>query len=88
MTQQDRCERAVRPRARVSGPRYIEARAALDNGKPAEPPTRPFESATLKAHLEAYYGMRITTIKGRTRPRRDNRRPGGCVRWRGWPTAR
>jgi hypothetical protein len=59
MTRQGSFKRAVRQLARESGQRYTEARAALEKGKTAERPTRPFEHAALKAHLEAHYGIRI-----------------------------
>ncbi|MBV8139113.1 MAG: aminoglycoside phosphotransferase family protein [Deltaproteobacteria bacterium] len=62
MTKQGSFKRAVRQRARESGQRYTEARAALEKGKSAERPTRPFEHAALKAHLEAHYGIRITSM--------------------------
>jgi hypothetical protein len=62
MTKQGSFKRAVRQRARESGQRYTEARAALEAGKSAERPARPFELAALKAHLEAQYGIRITAI--------------------------
>src|SRR5205823_56982 len=55
-------KRAVRQRARESGQRYTEARAALAKGKSEEPLTRPFEHAALKAHLEAHYGIRVTSM--------------------------
>jgi hypothetical protein len=60
MTKQGSFKRAVRRRARRSGQRYTEARAALESGRSAEWPVRPFEHAELKAHLEAQYGIRIT----------------------------
>ncbi len=73
MTAQGSFKRAVRRRARESGQRYTEARAALDMGKSAERPTRPFEPAALKAHLEARYGIGIRWMAPidhpRTRPR-------------------
>ena len=59
MTRQGSFKRAVRQLACESGQRYTEARAALEKGKTAERPTRPFEHAALKAHLEAHYGIRI-----------------------------
>ena len=62
MTQQGSFKRAVRQRARESGQRYTEARAALEKGKSAERPARPFEPAALQAHLEAHYGIRITSM--------------------------
>jgi aminoglycoside phosphotransferase (APT) family kinase protein len=42
--------------------RYTKARAALAMGKSAERPTRPFEHAALKAHLESHYGIRIISM--------------------------
>src|SRR5215472_5800853 len=62
MTKQGSFKRAVRQLARESGQRYTEARAALEKGKSAERPRRPFEHAALKAHLEAHYGIRITSM--------------------------
>lgn len=73
MTRQGSFKRAVRQRARESGQRYTDARAALDKGRSAERPTRPFELEVLKAHLEARYGIGITRMAPidhpRTRPR-------------------
>src|SRR5215469_435430 len=62
MTKQGSFKRAVRRSARESGQRYTEARAALAKGKSAEQPTRPFQHTALKAHLEAHYGIRITSM--------------------------
>jgi aminoglycoside phosphotransferase (APT) family kinase protein len=62
MTKQGSFKRLVRQRARESGQRYTEARAALQKGKSAERPRRPFEHGALKAHLEAHYGIRITSM--------------------------
>lgn len=67
MTKQGGFKRAVRQRARESGQRYTEARAALDKAKTVyplfgHPSARPFEHAALKAHLEARYGVRITSM--------------------------
>jgi hypothetical protein len=62
MTKQGSFKRAVRQRARETGERYTEARAALEKGKSPARPTRPYEHAALKAHLEAHYGMRITSM--------------------------
>src|SRR5437879_6305715 len=62
MTRQGSFKRAVRKRARESGQRYTEARAAMDKGKSAVPVHRPFEHAALKAHLEERYGIRITSL--------------------------
>ena len=62
MTKQGSFKRAVRQSARESGQRYTEARAEFAKGKSAELPTRPFEHAALKAHLEAHYGIRITSM--------------------------
>ncbi len=73
MTKQGSFKRAVRKRARESGQRYTEARAALEAGKSAERPTRPFEHEALKAHLEAHYGIYINSMAPiddpRSRPR-------------------
>ena len=67
MTKQGSFKRTVRQRARETGQRYTEARAAMEKGKrvyPAfgHPSARPFEHAALKAHLEARYGIRITSM--------------------------
>lgn len=62
MTRQGSFKRAARQRARASGQRYTEARAALEKGRSPDRPTRPFERAALKAHLEARYGIRITSV--------------------------
>jgi Ser/Thr protein kinase RdoA (MazF antagonist) len=62
MTKEGSFKRAVRQLARESGQRYTEARAALQKGKSAERPARPFEHAALKAHLEAHYGIRIASM--------------------------
>ncbi|MGH9370580.1 MAG: phosphotransferase enzyme family protein [Vicinamibacterales bacterium] len=62
MTKQGGFKRAVRKRARESGQRYTEARAAMDKGKSAVPLHRPFEHAAVKAHLEERYGIRITSL--------------------------
>lgn len=73
MTRQGSFKRAVRRRARESGQRYTDARAALEQGRSAERPVRPFELGALRAHLEAQYGIGITGIvpidHPRTRPR-------------------
>lgn len=73
MTRQGSFKRAVRQHARESGQRYTEARAALDRGRSAERPNRPFELEALRAHLEARYGIGITGMvpidHPRTRPR-------------------
>ncbi|MFC0623396.1 phosphotransferase enzyme family protein [Kribbella deserti] len=63
MTKQGSFKRAVRRLARETGQRYTEARAVLE--KAGESPfarTRPFEHATLNAHLEAQYGIRVTSV--------------------------
>lgn len=62
MTKQGSFKRAVRKRARESGQRYTEARAAMDEGDSSEPPHRPFEQTSLRAHLEERYGIRITSL--------------------------
>jgi aminoglycoside phosphotransferase (APT) family kinase protein len=75
MTKQGSFKRAVRQRARESGQRYTEARAALERaGASPFADTRPFERTALQAHLEARYGMRITSMapidyEPATRPR-------------------
>jgi aminoglycoside phosphotransferase (APT) family kinase protein len=64
MTKQGSFKRAVRRRARETGERYTEARAALEQGKAPEPPTpaRPYELSALEAHLKARYGIPITSL--------------------------
>lgn len=62
MTKQGSFKRAVRQRARATGERYTEARAALEQGKTADRRPRPFDRAALTAHLEAQYGTRITSL--------------------------
>src|SRR5207253_2466513 len=62
MTKQGSFKRAVRQRARQSGERYTEARAALEKGKSAERPTRPFDLAAIRTHLEENYGIGITSV--------------------------
>jgi Ser/Thr protein kinase RdoA (MazF antagonist) len=67
MTKQGSFKRAVRQRAREAGQRYTEARAAIEKRErvyPAfgHPSARPFDHAALKAHLEARYGIRITSM--------------------------
>ncbi|WP_432894011.1 phosphotransferase [Kribbella sp. CA-245084] len=75
MTKQGSFKRAVRQHARRSGQRYTEARADMELA--ARQPfvhARPFEHAALTAHLEAQYGIRITSLASidddpTTRPR-------------------
>jgi hypothetical protein len=67
MTKQGGFKRAVRQRARESGQRYTEARAAMDKAKRVypvfgHPSARPFEHEALMAHLEARYGITITSM--------------------------
>jgi Ser/Thr protein kinase RdoA (MazF antagonist) len=75
MTKQGSFKRAVRQHARRSGQRYTEARADLElAGRQPFVHTRPFEHAALTAHLEAQYGIRITSLASidddpNTRPR-------------------
>lgn len=67
MTKQGSFKKAVRQRARESGQRYTEARAAMDKGESPDRRVRPFEHAALKAHLEDRYGIRITSMAPITR---------------------
>jgi hypothetical protein len=75
MTKQGSFKRAVRQHARRTGQRYTEARADLEIAeKQAFVHARPFGHAALTAHLEAQYGIRITSLASvdddpRTRPR-------------------
>ena len=63
MTKQGSFKRAVRQRARKNGQRYTEARAELETAnRQTFARTRPFEHAVLKNHLEAHYGIRITSL--------------------------
>ncbi|GAB3761270.1 phosphotransferase enzyme family protein [Microlunatus parietis] len=63
MTKQSSFKRAVRERARATGQRYTQARADLELANRQEfVHSRPYEQATLKAHLEAHYGIRIDSI--------------------------
>ncbi len=75
MTKQGSFKRAVRRHARRTGQRYTEARADLETAeRQAFVHARPFEHAALTAHLEAQYGLRITSLASidddpKTRPR-------------------
>lgn len=75
MTKQGSFKRAVRQHARRTGQRYTEARADLEIAeRQAFVHARPFEHAALTAHLEAQYGLRITSLASidddpKTRPR-------------------
>ncbi|MEV8374845.1 phosphotransferase [Kribbella sp. NPDC056861] len=63
MTKEGSFKRAVRERAQATGLRYTEARAALEEGRRSPfAQTRPVEFAELRAHLEARYGVGITSI--------------------------
>ncbi|GAA1603193.1 hypothetical protein GCM10009804_69530 [Kribbella hippodromi] len=63
MTKEGSFKRAVRQRARETGLRYTEARAALEKGRTSPfARTRPVEFAELRAHLERRYGIRIASI--------------------------
>jgi aminoglycoside phosphotransferase (APT) family kinase protein len=64
MTKQGSFKRAVRKRARESGQRYTEARAAMDqrSGTVPAPNDRRVEHTALKAHLEQRYGIRIKSM--------------------------
>ena len=75
MTRQGSFKRAVRQHARRTGQRYTEARADLElAGRQAFVHARPFEHDALTRHLEATYGIRITSLASidddpKTRPR-------------------
>ncbi len=75
MTKQGSFKRAVRQHARRTGQRYTEARADVEIAeRQAFVHARPFEHAALTAHLEAQYGIRITSLASidddpKTRPR-------------------
>lgn len=75
MTKQGSFKRAVRQHARRSGQRYTEARADLEIAeRQAFIHDRPFEHDALTAHLEAQYGIQITSLASidddpNTRPR-------------------
>lgn len=67
MTKQGSFKRSVRQRARETGQRYTQARAAMDKASrvyPAfgHPSARPFDHAALKRHLEQRYRIRITAM--------------------------
>ena len=67
MPKQGGFKRAVRQRARETGERYTQARAAMEERKrvyPAfgHPSARPFDHAALKKHLEDRYRTRITAM--------------------------
>lgn len=63
MTKQGSFKRAARERARATGQRYTEARADLELANRQEfIHSRPFEQAVLKSHLEAHYGIGISSI--------------------------
>ncbi|MGZ0145662.1 phosphotransferase enzyme family protein [Kribbella sp. WER1] len=63
MTKQSSFKRAVRERARATGQRYTQARADLELANRQEfVRSRPFDQAALRAHLEEYYGIGITSI--------------------------
>lgn len=67
MPKQGGFKRAVRQRARETGVRYTQARAAMDEAKRAypmfgHPSARPFDHAALKKHLEERYRTRITAM--------------------------
>jgi Ser/Thr protein kinase RdoA (MazF antagonist) len=67
MPKQGGFKRAVRQRARETGERYTQARAAMDEAKRVypvfgHPSARPFDHAALKAHLEKRYRTRITAM--------------------------
>jgi hypothetical protein len=75
MTKQGSFKRAARQHARRAGQRYTQARADLEIAeRRAFVHARPFEHAALTAHLEAQYGIRITSLASidddpKTRPR-------------------
>lgn len=75
MTKQGSFKRAVREHAARTGQRYTEARADLEFAEgQAFVHDRPFEHAALTAHLQAQYGIRITSLASidddpKTRPR-------------------
>jgi aminoglycoside phosphotransferase (APT) family kinase protein len=64
MTKKGSFKRAVRKRARESGQRYTEARAAMDERTVPPPNDRRVDNAALKTHLEARYGIRISSMAG------------------------
>jgi len=63
MTKQGSFKRAVRQRARETGQRYTQALADLEqiNRSPFAR-VRQFEHAELRTHLEAHYGIHITSL--------------------------
>lgn len=63
MTKHGSFKRAAHQRARETGQRYTEARADLETANRQEfARARPFKHAELKSHLEAHYGIKITSI--------------------------
>lgn len=67
MPKQGGFKRAVRQRARETGVRYTQARAAMEDAKRVypmygQPSARPFDHAGLKRHLEERYRTRITAM--------------------------
>ena len=67
MPKQGGFKRAVRQRARETGERYTQARAAMEEAKRVypvfgHPSARPFDHAALKSHLEECYRTRITAM--------------------------
>jgi Ser/Thr protein kinase RdoA (MazF antagonist) len=63
MPKQGGFKRAVRRRARETGQRYTQARAAMDKRKEEYPAfVRSVDQAPLKAHLEERYGIRVTSL--------------------------
>ena len=64
MTKQGSFKRAVRKRARETGQRYSEARAAMDRARFRRRIDRRVEHPALKAHLEQQYGISITSMTG------------------------
>jgi len=63
MTKDGSFKRAVRTRARATGEKYTQARAAMENDLLRERIARPVQHEALKAHLEARYGINITSLK-------------------------
>ncbi len=62
MTKDGDFKRAVRARARRTGEKYTQARAAMENHALRARIARPVDHEALKSHLENHYGIHITSM--------------------------
>jgi hypothetical protein len=62
MTKDGNFKRAVRKHARETGQRYTQALAEMQKGNSPDRPSRPFETVSVKTHLEQTYGIRIAGL--------------------------